>query len=77
MHLEKYAIHSRRHACARQQHCDRTPDSAGTTGDYGALAAQIDGRAMVAAHGSREMPVWGLRFGEKFGGEAIGEEAVR
>jgi hypothetical protein len=41
------------------------------------IAAQIDGRAMVAAHGSREMPVWGQRFGEKFGGEAIGEEAVR
>jgi mono/diheme cytochrome c family protein len=41
------------------------------------IAAQIDGRAMVSAHGSREMPVWGLRFAEKFGGEAIGEEAVR
>jgi len=32
---------------------------------------------MVQAHGNREMPVWGLRFGEKFGGESIGEEAVR
>jgi mono/diheme cytochrome c family protein len=41
------------------------------------IAAQIDGRAMVAAHGSREMPVWGQRFTEKFGGETIGEEAVR
>jgi mono/diheme cytochrome c family protein len=41
------------------------------------IAAQIDGRAMAAAHGSREMPVWGVRFAEKFGGEAIGEEAVR
>jgi mono/diheme cytochrome c family protein len=41
------------------------------------VAAQIDGRAVVAAHGSREMPVWGVRFEEKFGGEAIGEEAVR
>ena len=41
------------------------------------VAAQIDGRAMVAAHGSRDMPVWGLRFGEKFGGEGVGEEAVR
>jgi mono/diheme cytochrome c family protein len=41
------------------------------------ITAQIDGRAMVAAHGSRDMPVWGLRFGEKFGGEAVGEEVVR
>jgi mono/diheme cytochrome c family protein len=41
------------------------------------IAAQIDGRAMVVAHGSREMPVWGQRFAEKFGGEAVGEEAVR
>jgi hypothetical protein len=23
------------------------------------------------------MPVWGLHFGAKFGGEAVGEEAVR
>jgi hypothetical protein len=38
---------------------------------------QIDGRAMAAAHGSRDMPVWGVRFGEKFGGEGVGEEAVR
>jgi mono/diheme cytochrome c family protein len=41
------------------------------------VATQIDGRAMAAAHGSRDMPVWGLRFGEKFGGEGVGEEAVR
>ena len=41
------------------------------------VATQIDGRAMVRAHGSRDMPVWGWRFGEKFGGEGVGEEAVR
>jgi len=41
------------------------------------IAAQIDGRAVVPAHGSRDMPIWGLRFGEKFGGGDIGEEAVR
>jgi mono/diheme cytochrome c family protein len=41
------------------------------------IAALIDGRTMAPAHGSREMPVWGQRFAEKFGGEAIGEEAVR
>jgi mono/diheme cytochrome c family protein len=41
------------------------------------IAALIDGRTMTPAHGSREMPVWGQRFAEKFGGEAVGEEAVR
>ena len=41
------------------------------------IAAQIDGRTVVPAHGSRNMPIWGLRFGEKFGGGEIGEEAVR
>ena len=29
----------------------------------------IDGRRFVAAHGSREMPVWGERFVEELGGE--------
>ena len=28
------------------------------------VAALIDGRAMVRAHGSRDMPVWGLHFGK-------------
>ena len=28
---------------------------------------QIDGRTVVPAHGSREMPVWGERFGEMGG----------
>jgi hypothetical protein len=41
------------------------------------VAAQIDGRSSTRAHGSREMPVWGYRFGEKFGGGDVGEEAVR
>jgi mono/diheme cytochrome c family protein len=41
------------------------------------IAAVIDGRTVVGAHGSREMPVWGQRFGEKFGGGAVGDEAVR
>jgi mono/diheme cytochrome c family protein len=30
----------------------------------GAIAAFIDGRTSVAAHGTREMPVWGTRLGE-------------
>ena len=41
------------------------------------IAALIDGRTMASTHGTREMPVWGQRFSEKFGGESIGEEAVR
>src|SRR5262249_58025934 len=41
------------------------------------IAAFIDGRTAVPAHGSREMPVWGERFGEMGGGASVGEEAVR
>lgn len=41
------------------------------------IAAYIDGRTLVRAHGTREMPVWGQRFSEKFGGDAVAEEAVR
>ena len=41
------------------------------------IAAYIDGRTFVRAHGSREMPVWGRRFSEKFGGDALAEEAVQ
>lgn len=33
---------------------------------YDELAAFIDGRKAVAAHGSREMPVWGERFADAF-----------
>src|SRR5215468_2656003 len=41
------------------------------------MAAVIDGRTVVPAHGSREMPVWGERFGEMGGGGSVGEEVVR
>jgi mono/diheme cytochrome c family protein len=41
------------------------------------IAAYIDGRTAVPAHGSREMPVWGERFGEMGGGGSVGEEVVR
>jgi len=30
----------------------------------GEIAAYIDGRTSVTAHGTREMPVWGTRLGE-------------
>lgn len=41
------------------------------------IAAYIDGRTTVPAHGSRDMPVWGERFGEMVGGGSLGEEVVR
>jgi mono/diheme cytochrome c family protein len=41
------------------------------------IAALIDGRTAVPAHGSREMPIWGERFGEMGGGGSVGEEVVR
>jgi len=41
------------------------------------IAAYIDGRTVVPAHGSREMPIWGERFGEMVGGGSLGEEVVR
>jgi mono/diheme cytochrome c family protein len=41
------------------------------------IAAFIDGRTVVPAHGSREMPIWGERFGEMVGGGSVGEEVVR
>jgi len=40
------------------------------------IAATIDGRAEVRAHGSRSMPVWGERFSEYVGGGSLGEEVV-
>lgn len=41
------------------------------------IAAYIDGRTPVAAHGSREMPIWGERFGEMVGVRGVSEEVVR
>jgi mono/diheme cytochrome c family protein len=41
------------------------------------VARYIDGRIDVAAHGSREMPVWGRRFGEDIAEDSTAEEVVR
>jgi mono/diheme cytochrome c family protein len=41
------------------------------------ITAYIDGRTVLPAHGSREMPIWGERFGEMGGGGSVGEEVVR
>ncbi|MEN8181339.1 MAG: cytochrome c [Myxococcota bacterium] len=40
------------------------------------VAAYIDGRRDVAAHGTRQMPVWGYVLGEKFRRRQAPEEAV-
>ncbi len=41
------------------------------------IAAYIDGRESVAAHGPREMPVWGRVFAQPIGEGSTGEEVVR
>jgi mono/diheme cytochrome c family protein len=41
------------------------------------VAAYIDGRTWVPAHGQREMPVWGERFKEMLEGDALGEFVAR
>lgn len=43
----------------------------------GEIARFIDGRFEVTAHGSREMPIWGRRFGERIPEAGISEEIVR
>jgi mono/diheme cytochrome c family protein len=50
--------------------------SRGGTFPSAEILAFIDGRDVSAAHGSREMPVWGKRFGEAVQPGA-GAEAVR
>jgi mono/diheme cytochrome c family protein len=41
------------------------------------ITAAIDGRTIIPAHGSREMPIWGARFGEMGGGSPAGETVVQ
>ncbi len=41
------------------------------------IAAYVDGRTDVSAHGSRSMPVWGRRFGAPIAPDSTAEEAVR
>lgn len=43
----------------------------------GEIARFIDGRFAPEAHGSREMPVWGERFGERVPEAGVSEEIVR
>jgi mono/diheme cytochrome c family protein len=41
------------------------------------LSAFIDGRTLPAAHGDREMPIWGRTFSRDFGGGETGDEVSR
>ena len=49
----------------------------GGTFPAGEIARFIDGRFALAAHGSREMPVWGERFGEAIPEASVAEEMTR
>ena len=40
------------------------------------ISAAIDGRTIIPAHGSREMPIWGVRFAEMGGGGPTGEAVL-
>lgn len=44
--------------------------------DAGRLAEIIDGRAVVVAHGTRYMPVWGYEFWVEGGADATAEAQV-
>ena len=43
----------------------------------GEIARFIDGRFTLAAHGSREMPIWGERFGDAIPDSGVAEEVTR
>jgi mono/diheme cytochrome c family protein len=49
----------------------------GGTFPEGEIARFIDGRFVVEAHGTREMPVWGERLGERVPEAGVSEEVVR
>jgi mono/diheme cytochrome c family protein len=40
------------------------------------ITAYIDRRTVIPAHGSREMPIWGVYIGERAGGGRAGEEVM-
>ena len=43
----------------------------------GEIARFIDGRFALASHGSREMPIWGERFGDSVPDSGVAEEISR
>jgi len=45
--------------------------------DEAEVARFIDGRFEVAAHGTREMPIWGHTFGDRIPEPSVSDEVVR
>jgi mono/diheme cytochrome c family protein len=43
----------------------------------GEIARKVDGRFEIDAHGTREMPVWGERFGAEIPDATVSEEVTR
>jgi mono/diheme cytochrome c family protein len=43
----------------------------------GEIARIVDGRFVIGAHGTREMPVWGARFGDVIADPGLSEEVTR
>jgi mono/diheme cytochrome c family protein len=43
----------------------------------GEIARFIDGRFVLPSHGSREMPIWGERFGDSVPDSGVAEEVTR
>ncbi len=66
-------------AVLKKPPADLTRIAARRGGEFPAaeIAMYIDGRFEVAAHGSREMPVWGQRFGAELGPGEQAQEVVR
>jgi len=58
---------------------DLTRIAARRDGEFprGEIARIIDGRFSIDAHGTREMPVWGDRFGERVAEPGLSEEVSR
>ena len=65
-------------AVLRAKPADLTGIAARRDGEFPLLeiAAFIDGRKTVAAHGPRRMPIWGRRFGSEIDDPTEREEAV-
>jgi mono/diheme cytochrome c family protein len=58
---------------------DLTKLATKNSGNFPALdvAAYIDGRNNIDAHGSRDMPIWGRVFSQNIGEGSFGEEIAR
>jgi len=63
----------------RAKPADLTKIAARRGGDFpaGEVARHIDGRFRLPAHGSRDMPVWGYRFGANIPESELGEAIAR